>query len=179
MGFSYQTEQCLSYPLETVFAFFADPQNLPCLMPDWQKAKIDHANIVAPPTTEDGVTSAAGVGSRITLSFLPFPGSPFRVKWEAEISEFSWNSHFCDQQIRGPFASWKHCHRVSSVLSRGIELTLLTDEVEYLPPFGILGRLAHRLFLRRQIERSFVERQARLTEILAKTYRSSQANAFL
>ena len=180
MRFSYQTEQWLPYPLETVFAFFADPQNLPRLMPEWQKAKIDHANIVAPPTTkEDGITAAAGVGSRITLSFLPFPAAQIRLKWEAEISEFSRNSHFCDRQIRGPFAYWKHCHRMRSVPSRGIELTLLTDEVEYEPPFGVLGRLAHRLFLRRQIERSFAERQARLAEILANTYKPSQASASL
>ncbi|HEY5214106.1 MAG TPA: SRPBCC family protein, partial [Acidobacteriaceae bacterium] len=49
MRLRFHTEQHLPYPIETVFAFFADPANLPRLMPAWQRARIDHATFVPPP----------------------------------------------------------------------------------------------------------------------------------
>ncbi len=40
MRHTFQTEQWLPFPVELVFAFFAYPENLPRLMPAWQKARI-------------------------------------------------------------------------------------------------------------------------------------------
>jgi ligand-binding SRPBCC domain-containing protein len=170
MRYSYQAEQWLLYPIETLFAFFADPSNLPRLMPPWQKAHIDEAAIVPPRTNGSGVGSgnAAGAGSRITLSFRPFPYSPIRVRWVAEIAEFVWNDHFCDRQIRGPFAYWNHCHSLRAATEGGIDRTLITDHVEYELPFGPAGRLAHRLFLRKQIQQTFAYRQSQLVKILGE-----------
>ena len=144
MLFTYQSEQWLPNPLESVFAFFANPENLPRLMPPWQKARIDQSSIVPPPPRPGGVpTPAAGAGTRLTLTFRPVPLSPFRLAWDAEISEFVWNDHFCDIQLqRGPFAAWRHCHRLRPELRANILGTLLHDEVHFTPPFGSLGTLA-------------------------------------
>src|ERR1700710_2184838 len=101
---TYQTEQWLPYPIELVFAFFANPENLPRLMPPWQKARIEEASFVPPPPlpgTPRPKSIAAGTGTRLPLSFRPFPYSPIRVPWEAEISDFAWNNRFCDTQLRG------------------------------------------------------------------------------
>lgn len=174
---SYHTEQLLLYPLERVFAFFADPNNLPSLMPAWQHARIEERSLVAPPappSTAPVPTAAAGAGSQIALSFRPLPYSPIRVRWQAEIAEFAWNHRFCDRQVRGPFAYWKHCHRVESVSRHGVNGTLIVDDVEYELPFGAAGELAHRLFLRRQIERTFAFRQAQLAKIFAALATASQ-----
>ena len=43
--------------------------------------------------------------------------------------------------------------------------TLVTDRVDYALPFGFLGVLAHRLFVRRALKRIFDYRQQRLAEI--------------
>ncbi len=162
MSFTYQAEQWLPQPIDTVFAFFSNPDNLPRLMPPWQKARVESASIVPAP----GATfKAAGAGSRVTLSFRPIPFSPIRLRWVAEISEFAWNDHFCDRQLSGPFASWTHCHRLRSVDREGINVTLIVDQVEYDLPGGALGRLAHRLFVHRQIERTFAFRQAEISKI--------------
>jgi ligand-binding SRPBCC domain-containing protein len=169
MSFSYHTEQWLSHPAARVFEFFADPANLPLLMPAWQKVRIEQAHILPPPRRPDSsgsVPPAAGVGTRFTLSFRPFPFSPVRVRWEAEITEFSWNRHFCDEQVRGPLAYWKHCHYIRPVRLQGVDATIIADEIEYEVPFGVVGRLLHRLFLRRQIERAFAYRQSQLNRIL-------------
>ena len=74
MPFHFTAEQHLPYPIETVFAFFADPANLPRLMPAWQDARIDSADYIAPPPApvpfpgSDAIQ--AGTGSRMTMSAL-------------------------------------------------------------------------------------------------------------
>ncbi len=107
MRLSFHAEQWLAYPVPLVFAYLANPGNLPRLMPVWQRARIDKAGIVPAPepaSSHLAATVAAGAGTRLTLSFRPFPFSPMRATWEAEITEFEWNDHFCDRQLRGPFA---------------------------------------------------------------------------
>jgi ligand-binding SRPBCC domain-containing protein len=178
MRHAYHSEQWLPYPVEFVFAFFANPENLPRLMPLWQKARIEEATFAAPPTQPASSSSvrsnsiAAGTGTRITLSFKPFPYAPIRVPWEAEIFEFVWNDHFCDRQLLGPFAYWHHCHRVhseshtnpSGILIPG---TLLCDDVEYEMPLGKLGELAQHFFITRQLKSTFICRHARAAELLS------------
>ena len=53
----FQAEQWLPYPIETVFAFFANPENLPPLMPAWQKARIEKLSIVPPPPRSSAVAA--------------------------------------------------------------------------------------------------------------------------
>ncbi|HEV2618788.1 MAG TPA: SRPBCC family protein [Acidobacteriaceae bacterium] len=172
MRYSYQTEQWLPYPLESVFEFFADPENLPLLMPEWQDAHIDEEEIVPPPPRPGSVAGpafkAAGAASRLTLSFLPFPYAPFRMRWVAEISDFVWNERFCDRQVSGPFAYWSHCHYLTHAVRANIPGTLIADDLEYELPHGILGRLAHRFFLARQIENIFFVRHIQLAAMLAR-----------
>lgn len=170
MGSSFHTEQWLPQPVETVFDFFADPDNLPSLMPAWQKARIEKKVLVQPVQPHPSgrrLVAAAGTGSRITISFRPFRRLPLRVRWVAEIVDFSWNHHFCDQQIRGPFGFWKHCHYLRSVDKRGgADITLVVDDVEYEMPFGFLGDIVHKMFVRRHLEDAFAHRQARTAEVL-------------
>jgi ligand-binding SRPBCC domain-containing protein len=171
MSYSHHFEQWLPNPVEEVFAFFTDPDNLPRLMPVWQKARIEKASIVPAPRAGASASSpakAAGEGTRLTLSFLPFPLSPFRIRWESEITEFSWKGHFCDRQVRGPFAFWKHCHRLRGVDGGGMDMTLIVDQVEYEMPFGPLGRVAHKVFLRRLIQETFAFRQQEIARIFGQ-----------
>jgi ligand-binding SRPBCC domain-containing protein len=176
MRHTFEAEQWLPYPIELVFAFFADPQNLPHLMPAWQKPRIEEAMYAPPPPPPDNKlrTLAAGAGSRMTISFRPFPYSPFRVPWEAEISEFAWNDHFCDIQLRGPFAYWRHCHRLRAETRADQLGTLLRDELEYEMHFGTLGELAHSIAVRSQIKKIFTFRHKRTEELLALGAGSSQ-----
>jgi ligand-binding SRPBCC domain-containing protein len=172
MRYTYHSEQWLPYPLDLVFAFFSNPENLPRLMPPWQKARIEEAALTAPPPTPNRSVRfqnvSAGVGSRITLSFKPFPYAPLRVPWEAEITEFVWNDHFCDRQLRGPFAYWHHCHSLRPETRTGISPpgTLLRDEIEYELPLGRLGDLANRIFITHQLRSTFAYRHTRTRELL-------------
>jgi ligand-binding SRPBCC domain-containing protein len=169
--FHYTVEQWLPYPLETVFTFFADPANLPRLMPAWQDARIDAATYVAPPPPLlpfagcDRIT--AGTGTELTLTIKPVPFSPFRIPWLARIEDFRWLEGFCDNQVKGPFAYWRHCHSVHTEVRNGIAGTHLNDAVEYAPPLGPLGSIANTFFIRRQLAATFRFRQRRTLDLLA------------
>jgi ligand-binding SRPBCC domain-containing protein len=177
MSFSYRSEQWLPSPVEDVFAFFADPDNLPALLPPRQKARIEKVDLVPPSQRASTLKSPviAGPGSRITLSFRPFPLCPVRVRWQAEIGDFVLNEHFRDRQLKGPFASWNHCHHVRRIDAIQIDVTLVTDVVEYELPFGPLGRLAHQLFVRKRIESIFAYRQEQLARIFPRKAPSASA----
>lgn len=138
-------------------------------MPAWQAARIDSIALVPAPRPHNGAscTPAAYAGTRMTITFRPFPLSPVRLAWDAEITGFAWDDHFCDIQLsRGPFRSWRHCHRVRPERRDGIDGTLLTDEVQYELPLGALGEIAHALLLRRQIEAAFAFRHAQTLRLL-------------
>lgn len=168
MRHSFQATQWVPYSIDRVFAFFANPENLPRLMPKWQKARIESAALVSPPNfKEDTGVIFAGIGSVMTISFLPFPLSPFRLRWVASIVAFEWNSYFCDEQPKGPFAYWRHCHRVSEERRDGVDGTLVTDDLIYELPLGFLAEPAHFLFVRGQIEGIFAFRQRRLVELMS------------
>jgi len=168
MRFHFQTEQRLPYPIEQVFAFFADPTNLPRLMPPWQRARIDQAPDVPPPPPPQPVPGSdritAGSGTRLTITVRPVPFSPIRLAWDALIEDFRWLEGFCDVQLRGPFRYWRHCHTVQPHRSG----TLLHDEVEYELPLGPLSSLADKLFVHGQLAATFAYRHRRTIELLAE-----------
>ena len=177
MAYMYDAEQWLPFPVELVFAFFSNPENLPRLMPGWQKARIEEASFAPPPAHPNpsgrikGI--AAGVGTRLTMSFRPFPLSPIRLPWEAEITEFAWDDHFCDIQVRGPFAYWKHCHRLTAETRSGVAGALLKDHVEYELPGGGIAGLAQP-FVAFQLASTFKYRQTRTAELMPLMAASSR-----
>lgn len=103
----------------------------------------------------------------MTIRFRPVPFLPLRLAWDARITDFAWNDHFCDEQERrGPFAYWKHCHHVKEEVREGRKGTLVTDEVNYELPLGLLGEMAHALGAAAQVRSLFRYRQKRLLELL-------------
>ena len=167
----FEAEQWLPFPRELVFAFFANPQNLPPLMPAWQKARVEEVFFVAPPPAPPGSPAriATGAGTTMALSFRAVPGLPFRIRWHALIPEFTWNDHFCDEQTAGPFHYWRHCHSVRPDLREGVNGTIVRDRVEYELPGGPLGDLANVLGGRLQMRYIFNTRH-RMTAKLMPLY---------
>jgi len=65
-------------------------------------------------------------------------------------------------EISGPFQSWKQTRLFREVGA----FCELTDIVEYEPPFGILGRIADALLIRRQVMNMFAFRQQATKRLL-------------
>ena len=183
MSQSLTTQHWAPFPVELVFAFFANPSNLPHLMPPEQKVRVEDARLKPPPERPLAVdpgrrfrSLAAGEGSEILVSFRPVSWIPQRVSWLTRITEFAWNSHFCDEQVRGPFASFHHRHGIVAETREGIEGTLVSDEIEFDLPHGVWGRLAGPM-ARRRLESAFAYRQKRLAEILEAAARQAARRA--
>jgi ligand-binding SRPBCC domain-containing protein len=181
LRYRFKTQQWIPYPVELVFAYFANPHNLPGLMMDWQKLRLEEAIIVPPPPrplapdpTHRLHTLAAGNGSIITFSFRPLPYSPVRLPWESAITSFEWNRSFADLANRSPFRYWEHLHlfetetraNAAGVLVQG---TLVKDELEYSPPgAGDKGwsLLLQNSVVHPMVKRIFRERHKKLVTIL-------------
>ena len=164
-----QFEDWVPFPVERVFVFFANPQNLPRIMPPATGTHIDGLRLVPPPELQSAPTSdvakLAGAGSEIDTSFRVFPYLPFRARWIARITEFEWNHHFADIQVKGPFRNWHHRHEMSPETREGVEGASVRDRIEYEVGLGWLGEVALRI-LSKQIAATFQYRQQILPDLL-------------
>ena len=83
------------------------------------------------------------------------------VTWRTRIDEYNPPSSFLDVQISGPYRRWSHRHTFTEVPGG----TQMNDRVEYEFPFGPLGSLAHRLLVRRTLDRIFDYGNSTISEI--------------
>ncbi len=154
-------EQWVPYPMEHVFLFFANPDNLPRIMPPSLAARNVRVSLARPSSFPDGVNPdqpIAGEGSEIVTSFRALPFLPARMSWTAAIVEFKWNGCFADDQTRGPFKRFRHRHHFLRSERNGIDGTIIHDVVDYEAGFGVLGLIAGRLFISRMLEKAFAYR---------------------
>ena len=142
-----RTEQFVPAQLDEVFAFFAQPENLSRLTPGSLGFEV---------LTPTPIKMRAG--ALIDYAVRPLG---FRQFWTTLISEFEPGRMFADVQLRGPYRFWHHTHEFETVPGG----TRITDTVRYVLPFGWLGRLAHGLFVRRQLDGIFAYRRRVIEEI--------------
>ena len=145
--------QEIGLPREQVFRFFADAANLEAITPPELRFRI-----LTPQPIE--VQRGTLIDYRLQLYGLP-------IVWRTEITEWSPPVSFVDTQLRGPYAEWVHTHRFEAVSDSA---TLMTDEVRYRLPFGVLGNLGH-FIVRRQLERIFDYRARVVNELLQQANR--------
>ena len=84
MSQRFEAEQWIAAPLPQVFAFFADPHNLPRIMPPSQGARVLKLNLVRPHLAAGetilGAEPMAGVGTEIIFKFRAIPYLPPSTK---------------------------------------------------------------------------------------------------
>ena len=135
-------------------------------MPPVTETKLVKVKLVPP---SDAATrnsmELAGIGSEIVTSFRLFRFFPVHAKWTARITEFEWDHHFADLQIKGPFKRFYHRHELRSEIRDGAEGTVVRDAIEYEVRFGFLGKLMDK-FIASQLEQTFKYRQQALKKIL-------------
>ncbi len=134
-------------PIERVFHFHDDTNNLLKITPPNIKVSIE-------------TMGNPGLGYEVTLKIRQF--ASFVMRWHVKITAYQPPVLMVDEQVRGPFASWKQTRRLQTVNGK----TELTDIVEYEAPFGVLGRIANALVIRRQVEAMFAFRQAATKRLL-------------
>ncbi len=146
--YELQTKQLLRISLDEAWSFFSSPMNLEKITPP-------HMNFRILSGFEEGITRE---GMLICYKVSPVLGIP--LTWVTKITNVQAPNVFTDIQLKGPYAEWIHTHRFRAV-SGGVEMI---DELKYRLPFGLLGRIVHQLFVRKQIEDIFSYRSKALEQ---------------
>jgi ligand-binding SRPBCC domain-containing protein len=149
-GFVLEGTQVVPGDLPTVFAFFKRPENLERITPPWLNFRILS-------TSTPDVRVGTRIRYRLSLNGIP-------LTWESLISRYEENVLFVDEQLRGPYRRWVHLHGFREVPS-GVEVS---DRVDYELPFGPLGRIAHAVMVRRQLETIFGYRRRVMEEFFGR-----------
>lgn len=126
--------------LAETFPFFSKPENLGLITPSSMQFLITNR-----PTA---ISANAVIDYRIRVSGVP-------MMWRTRITSWEPDTRFVDTQESGPYRSWYHEH---TFRAEG-DCTVMEDRVYYAPPFGLLGRLAHVLVVKRMLLGIFQYRQ--------------------
>lgn len=99
-----------------------------------------------------GVTSGLiGLEQEVTWRARHF-GVPLTMT--SRVTALDFPRSFVDEQVRGPFRSFRHVHEFEANPGGCI----MTDRVEFCAPFGLLGRAAEMLVLRPYLQRLIRDR---------------------
>lgn len=151
--YTLSSEQFLPVSIEEAWDFFSSAKNLSRITPPEMQFKI----------ISDFEDDAIFNDMQIDYIVRPILGIP--LKWKTVITQVNKPYQFADMQKKGPYKKWEHTHTFIEKDSG----TLMKDVVNYALPFGILGRFAHFLFVRKKLNQIFEFRK----EILEKLFPSN------
>ncbi|MBN8575367.1 MAG: SRPBCC family protein [Cytophagales bacterium] len=137
--YTLKRTQWLPITHQQAWDFFSTPSNLSKITPAHMGFSILYMS--------GGEKTYAGQIIRYHVRVLP----GIKMQWVTEITHVQEPNYFVDEQRFGPYALWHHQHWFKEV-DNGVEMT---DEVNYVIPLGILGRLANVLFVGREVNRIF------------------------
>lgn len=144
----YVKQSTINASPEVVFRFHESPDALLQLIPPWENMKlVESAGSLRP---------GSQVVLRGKLAFIP-------VQWKAVHTEYDPPHLFADRQEAGPFAYWYHRHRF---LADGRGGTILSDEVDYEIPFGVIGRWLGGWIVRRKLAAMFAYRHEKTRSLI-------------
>jgi ligand-binding SRPBCC domain-containing protein len=147
--YTLHKEIIVNTTLEKAWDFIRNPENLNLITPDDMAFEIRT-------DLPDEMTEGMLVEYRVHLPMLG------KQPWLSELKHIVPQSSFVDEQKIGPYKLWYHYHGIETCP----EGVLFTDHVVYEVPFGIFGKLAHALFIRRTLDRIFRFREKQFTILL-------------
>ncbi len=146
--YTLHKKQLLPISMETAWDFFSSPENLKEITPKHMGFKII--------SKLEGEKMYPGMIVRYIVT--PLLGIP--LHWVTEITHVNEPSYFVDEQRFGPYGFWHHQHKFKATAD-GVEMD---DIVNYGLPLGFIGRIAHSVFVRKQLEHIFNYRYSILEE---------------
>lgn len=144
-----ERSQRVEVPVDEAFAFYGDAVNLEPLTPPWLRFEVLTPGPIA-------LGAGALLDYRLRLHGVP-------IRWQTRIETWEPPYRFVDTQARGPYSLWEHTHVFEPY---GGGATVIHDRVRYSIPYGLLGALADRLFVRRDLKRIFDFRAQAVSERL-------------
>jgi ligand-binding SRPBCC domain-containing protein len=151
--YTLEVSQFVDISVAEAWDFFSSPVNLSKITPPEMGFEIT-----------SGKVGKMYPGQIISYKVSPIPG--VKTNWVTEITHVSEGKFFVDEQRFGPYRMWHHEHHFEAK-EVGV---LMTDRVSYKLPFGFLGRIAHVLFVRKQLEHIFLFREECLEKLFGKKW---------
>ena len=142
-------EQLIKTNIDDLWGFISSPNNLEKITPNYM-----HFDI-----TSNNKDQAMYPGMIIAYRVTPLFNLP--LKWITEITHVKEKEFFVDEQRIGPYKMWHHEH-IFKIKENGV---LMTDIITYIPPFGLLGKLANYLFIKKKVIRIFDYRNKIINQI--------------
>lgn len=139
MHYTLYNKQILPISIETAWEFFSSPVNLAEITPKSMGFVV----------LSEHKLEKVYAGQIIKYHVRPVLG--IRMFWMTEITHVKQNEYFVDEQRFGPYSLWHHQHFFTPVKG-GV---LMEDLVHYKLPMGLLGVLAHKLFVKKQLQGIF------------------------
>jgi uncharacterized protein len=136
-----------------LYAFHEAEDSFPKLIPPWQKMRL---------ISFERKGGGLDVGTRAVVEMAI---GPFWKRWIAEHTACIPGAMFADEQREGPFAYFRHEHRMVAL---GPNESRLEDEVRYRLPLDPVGRIALRL-IQKDMERGFRYRHKVTLEALSSS----------
>lgn len=144
----FRTDLIVSAPIEAVWAFHADVGNLIKVIPMNMRPHVARLHERFEPGAEFII--------RLGIGF-------WWVQWHGRIVEAELPRRFADEQIDGPFETFRHEHRFEPLPDGR---TRIVEKLEYRLRHGPLGWLADILFVRWHIRGMFAFRRRILKRAL-------------
>jgi ligand-binding SRPBCC domain-containing protein len=140
----------LHVSIEEAWNFFTSPYNLKEITP----AKMNF-RILSDIKPSDKIYK----GMLIDYKVSPLFSIP--MKWTTKIVEAEALHFFADEQLKGPYAYWRHEHHFKEI-PEGVEMT---DVVKWRVLFGILGDIVNTLLVKKEVESIFDFRKKKLKDL--------------
>ena len=137
--YTLERQTVLHTTIDKAWDYFSRPENLNEITPDDMQFRIL--------TDVSGKKMHAGMIINYRIQPAPF----MTFGWTTEISQSVDNRFFVDEQRFGPYAFWHHQHHFED---KGTHV-LMTDIVNYAMPLGILGRIAHAVWVKNKLKGIF------------------------
>jgi len=127
---------------------------------DFHKTSMEHSNEKAIAGKTSGLIE---LGEWVTWEAKHFG---IEQKLTSKITEFESPNYFVDEMISGAFKSFRHEHIFKNSFDNkfNVDYTLMIDKFHFQSPFGIFGKLANVLFLKRYMTNLLETRNALLRQ---------------
>ena len=136
----FQKETRIPCSAAALFRWHEQPDAFQQLMPPGEPVKVLH---------HDGKITN---GARAVLLVGYWP---LCFRWELQHQDYIAGQQFCDVQIKGPFTSYRHEHRM---IPDGPDASILSDKIIFEMPLGWFGKLLGRLIMLPKFRRLFAYR---------------------
>ena len=144
-------EQKINTDLSNLWEFISSPKNLSKITPNYMDFNI-----------KSKIPKKMYEGLIISYTVKPILG--IKLNWVTEITHIKDKNYFVDEQRSGPYKMWHHEH----ILEETNDGIIMKDIISYIPPYGFIGLILNKLFIKKQVREIFQYRTKVLDDIFKK-----------